>query len=62
MNKVFRSALIASLIVVTYGLMYHGSNVSPTNWAAAIMWLPLYISPLWAIAGASYYSERGKKE
>jgi hypothetical protein len=61
MNKVFKHALIASLIVVTYGLCWHSLKVTPNDFQSAIMWLPLYISPIWGIAGASYFSERRKK-
>jgi len=61
MNKLLKSTLIASLIVVTYGILFHFYNVNPHNWKAVAMWLPVYISPIWGAAGYSYLSERGKK-
>ena len=61
MNKIFKSALIASLIVAVYGLLFHFYNVNPHDWEAVAMWLPVYVSPIWGIAGYSYLSERGKE-
>ncbi len=59
--NVFRGALIASLIVVAYGLLFHNYHNIPHDWQAAVMWLPLYISPIWGLAGASWLSEREDK-
>ena len=61
MNKVFKHAFIASLIVAVYGLSYHSLKVTPQDFHAAVLWLPLYISPIWGLASASYFDERRKK-
>ena len=61
MNKLIRSALICSLVVAGYGLLFHFYNVSPHDWKAVAMWMPLYIFPIWGLAGASWLSERRKE-
>jgi len=61
MNKLLRGALICSIVVAGYGLLFHFINVNPHDWGAVAMWLPVYISPIWGTAGISYLSERGKK-
>jgi len=58
----FKGALICSLVVVAYGLIYHGIKVTPNNWGLVALWLPVYISPFWAGACVSYRSERRKNE
>ena len=58
--KLLFGALICSLIVTIYGFLFHGYNVSPHDWAVVFMWMPVYISPIWVIAGFSWLSERGK--
>ena len=58
MNKVFREALICSLVVMTYGILFHYYTVTPNDWEAVVMWLPVYISPIWGIAGLLIY-QRG---
>ena len=60
MEKVLRSALICSLVVGAYAIAFHGINVIPNNWGSVFMWLPIYVSPIWGIAGVSYLTERGK--
>lgn len=61
MGKLLVGALVSSLVVVLFGLSWHGLRVSPNDWQAVVMWLPLYVAPIWGFAGASYLSERGKK-
>jgi hypothetical protein len=61
MNKIFRNAMICSLTVALYGISFHYYNNNPHDWKAVLMWLPIYISPIWGIATASFLSERGKK-
>ena len=58
----FKGALICSLVVIAFGLLYHGIKVNPYNWVLVALWLPVYISPLWVGASVSYLSERRKKE
>jgi len=58
----FKGALICSIVVVAFGLIYHARTVIPNNFPLVILWLPVYISPLWGIAGISYLSEKGRKE
>ncbi|GBE19307.1 hypothetical protein BMS3Abin17_00030 [archaeon BMS3Abin17] len=60
MNKLFKGALVSSLIVLSFATFWNYYNVSPNDWSALFMWLPVYISPIWSIAGASYLSERRK--
>lgn len=60
MNKTIKGALICSLVVATFGLLFHFYNVTPHDWGAVAMWLPIYISPVWGVAGYSYLTERGK--
>ena len=55
---VFKSAGVVSIIIGAYAIFFHAINVSPNNWNAMAIWLPIYISPIWGIAGASWYSER----
>jgi hypothetical protein len=59
--NIFMGALIGSLIIAACAVSFHAFNVAPHNWSAVIMWLPVYVFPIWGIAGASYLSERGKK-
>ena len=61
MNKLFKGALISSSIVISFATFFHYYNVNPNDWEAFFMWLPIYISPIWSIAGASYLSERRNK-
>ena len=60
MNKIIKGALISSIIVVGFGISFHGLAVTPHDWSAVALWLPIYISPLWGIAGVSYLTERSK--
>jgi len=53
--NVFRGAIICSLIVMTYGLLFHYYLVTPHNWSLVFMWLPIYISPIWGVAGLSLF-------
>ena len=57
MNKLLKGALICSAVVVGYGLLFHHLNVTPHDWRAVAMWLPVYISPIWGIVGFSYLME-----
>ena len=50
---------IASLIVITFGILFHYYNVFPHDWNAVALWLSIYISPIWGAFGISYLSERG---
>ncbi len=61
MNKLFKGALISSLVILAFGVLFHYYNVTPNNWTAVAIWLPIYISPIWGIAGASWLSERSKE-
>jgi len=61
MNKLIKGSLICSLVVIAYGLLFHFYNVTPNDWQAVALWMPLYISPIWGIAGYSYLSDRSKK-
>jgi len=61
MNKIFRSALVVSFIVGAYAIGFHSYHNIPNDWGAFLLWIPLYISPIWALAGASYLSERGEE-
>jgi len=61
MNKLFRGALICSAVVVGFGLLFHYLTVKPNDWGAVALWIPLYISPIWGIAGFSYLTERRKE-
>jgi len=61
MNRTLKGALICSLVVVAFGILFHYYNVTPNDWKAVTLWLPVYISPIWAIAGISMLSERKKE-
>ena len=61
MLKLRYQALICSLVVGAFAFAFHGLTVAPHDWSAVFMWLPLYISPVWGIAGVSYLTERGKE-
>jgi len=58
MEDIFKSAIIVSLVIATYAVCFHAITVNPNDWNAVALWLPVYISPIWGIAGASWYSER----
>ncbi len=60
MNKTIKGALFCSAFVAGYGLLFHYLKVIPNDWVSVIMWLPFYISPIWAVAGYSLFTERGK--
>jgi len=60
MNKTIRGAFICSLVVVAFGSLFHYYNVSPQDWGAVALWLPVYVSPIWGVAGYSVFSERSK--
>lgn len=60
-NHPFKMALICSVVIGSYCFLFHGIKVLPHDWGAVAMWIPVYISPLWAVAGASSLSERRKK-
>ena len=62
MNNLLKGAVITSLVVIIYGLLFHGLNVTPNDWQLAVMWLSLYIAPIWGLAGMSWLSERSKNE
>lgn len=62
MEEVFKHAFIASLVVVIFSLLFHNFIVSPNDFKAVFLWLPLYLSPIWGISSISYLSERGKKD
>jgi len=61
MNKIFKGAFICSIVVVAFGILFHYYNVTPHNWKAVALWLPIYISPVWGVAGISWLSERGEE-
>ncbi len=61
MKTLFRGALICSLVVAGFGVLFHYYNVTPNDWAAVAMWIPIYISPIWGIAGWSHFSNRKKE-
>ena len=61
MNKLLKGTLICSLVVITYGILFHYYNVAYHDWKAVALWLPIYISPIWGIAGVSWLSERSKE-
>ncbi len=58
----FRGALIVSIIVIIYGLLWHTFQETTKNYGLVIMWLPVYIAPLWIVAGISWLSERKKNK
>jgi len=58
--KILTQALICSLVVGAFAFIFHGYTVSPNNFGAVCLWLPLYISPIWGVAGISHLSERRK--
>ncbi len=58
--KLSRGAIISSLVVSCGALLFHALTVTPHDWGAVFMWLPVYVSPIWIIAGASSLSERRK--
>lgn len=57
----FKGSLIVSIIIIIFGALIHYTSVKPNNWGAFLLWIPVYISPMWALAGASWVSERGKE-
>ncbi len=57
----FRGAIITSVVVVLFGMMFHYYNVTPHDWGAVALWLPVYISPIWAISGFSWFTQRKDK-
>lgn len=62
MKSIYKGALITTLAVATYAYALHAGTVSPTNFLAVTKWLPLYISPIWIIAGGVEVSNKFSKK
>jgi len=56
--KPFKGALISSAFVFIGAVLLFTIEHQVPEWDKFFMWIPLYISPLWGMAGLSWYSER----
>ena len=57
-NHPFKMSLLVSIFISGFAMLFHNICVKPTDLASLLLWIPLYVSPTFAIAGLSYLSEK----
>jgi hypothetical protein len=62
MNKLIKEATISSIIVFLGGLMIYYLNIKGKNFQDFITWIPLFILPIWIIAGLEKIINKRKEK
>ena len=57
----YKTPFFATIIIIGFGAYVHSLTYNPQDWNSFMMWVPLYISPVWGFAGYDYLQDRGRK-